>query len=123
MGSEEYNQMLRDWLNEQTGGLLKEQVEKIQNKYPNIDAKVVAIRNDFFGERITVAGLVTAQDIIAQLKGRELGDVLLLPEVMLRSGEEVFLDDLTISDVEKALQTRIRIVKSEGEAFVKAVIM
>ncbi len=102
---------------------IKEQIEKIQRLYPNIDAKVVAIRNDFFGERITVAGLVTAQDIIAQLKGRELGEVLLLPEVMLRSGEEVFLDDLTISDVEKALQTRIRIVKSEGEAFVKAVIM
>lgn len=102
---------------------IKEQIEKIQRLYPNIDAKVAAIRNDFFGERITVAGLVTAQDIIAQLKGRELGEVLLLPEVMLRSGEEVFLDDLTISDVEKALQTRIRIVKSEGEAFVKAVIM
>lgn len=102
---------------------IKEQIEKIQRLYPKVDATVAAIRNDFFGERITVAGLVTAQDIIAQLKGRELGEVLLIPEVMLRSGEEVFLDDLTISDVEKALQTRIRIVKSEGEAFVKAVIM
>ena len=102
---------------------IKEQVEKIKRLYPNVDAKVVAIRNDFFGNSITVAGLVKAQDIIAQLKGSELGDVLLVPEVMLRSGEEVFLDDLTISDVEKALQTVIRIVKSEGEAFVKAVIM
>jgi putative radical SAM enzyme (TIGR03279 family) len=102
---------------------IKEQVEKIKRLYPNVDAKVVAIRNDFFGNSITVAGLVTAQDIIAQLKGSELGDVLLVPEVMLRSGEEVFLDDLTISDVEKALQTVIRIVKSDGEAFVKAVIM
>lgn len=101
---------------------IKEQVEKIQKKYPNIDAKVVAIRNDFFGNSITVAGLVTAQDIISQLKDRELGEILLLPEVMLRSGEYVFLDDLTVSDVEKALQTRVGIVKSEGEAFVRAVI-
>ena len=101
---------------------LKEQVAKIQKKYPNISAEVVAIRNDFFGEQITVAGLVTGQDIIAQLKDKDLGDVLLLPEVMLRSGEEVFLDDLTVSDVEKALQTRVSIVKSEGEAFVRAVI-
>ena len=102
--------------------VIREQVEKIQIKYPKIDAKVVAIRNDFFGEQITVAGLVTAQDMIAQLKGKELGDLLLIPEVMLRSGEEVFLDDLTVSDVEKALQTCVGIVKSDGEALVKAVI-
>ena len=102
--------------------VIREQVEKIQKKYPNIDATVVGIVNDFFGEQITVAGLVTAQDIIAQLKDKELGDVLLIPEVMLRSGEEVFLDDLTVSDVEKALQTRVSIVKSDGESLVQAVI-
>ncbi len=101
---------------------IKEQISKIQKKYPNISAEVVAIRNEFFGESITVAGLITAQDIIAQLKDKELGDVLLLPEVMLRSGEDVFLDDLTVSDVEKALQTRVGIVKSDGEAFVHAVL-
>ena len=102
--------------------VIREQVEKIQKKYPNIDAKVIGIVNHFFGERITVAGLVTAQDIIAQLKDKKLGDVLLVPEVMLRSGEEVFLDDLTVSDVEKALQTRVSIVKSDGESLVQAVI-
>ena len=102
--------------------VIREQLEKIQKKYPNIDANVYGIRNDFFGEQITVAGLVTAQDIIAQLKNKELGEVILLPEVMLRSGEDVFLDDLTVSDVEKALQTRVGIVKSKGEAFVRAVI-
>ena len=101
---------------------IKEQIAKIQKKYPNVSAEVVAVRNDFFGEQITVAGLVTGGDLISQLKDRELGDVLLLPEVMLRSGEDVFLDDLTVSDVEKALQTRVSIVKSEGESFVQAVI-
>lgn len=98
------------------------QVEKIKTKFPNIEARVETIVNHFFGEHITVAGLLTGQDIIAQLKEKELGDFLLLPEVLLKSGEEVLLDDFTISDIEKALQTRIRIVKSEGEAFVRAVI-
>ncbi|MDD6035579.1 MAG: DUF512 domain-containing protein [Lachnospiraceae bacterium] len=102
--------------------VIKEQVNKIQKKYPNIEAEVVPIVNHFFGERITVAGLLTGQDIIAQLKDRELGEILLLPEVLLRSGEDVFLDDLKVSDVEKALQTRVGIVKSEGEALVRAVI-
>lgn len=98
------------------------QVEKIKTKFPNIEARVETIVNHFFGEHITVAGLLTGQDIIAQLKEKKLGDFLLLPEVVLKSGEEVLLDDFTISDIEKALQTRIRIVKSEGEAFVRAVI-
>ena len=102
--------------------VIREQVEKIQKKYPNIDAKVVGIVNHFFGEQITVAGLVTAQDIIEQLKEKELGEVLLIPEVMLRSGEDVFLDDLTVADVEKALQTCVSIVKSDGESLVQAVI-
>ncbi|MFW8314573.1 DUF512 domain-containing protein, partial [Klebsiella pneumoniae] len=50
------------------------------------------IRNDFFGERITVAGLLTGQDIIAQLKDEDLGDEILLPCNVLRMGEDVFLD-------------------------------
>lgn len=102
--------------------VIKEQVEKIKAKYPKIQAEVVTIVNNFFGERITVAGLLTGQDIIEQLKGRELGECILLPEVLLRSGEDVLLDDLKISDIEKALQTGIRIVKSDGEALVRAVI-
>lgn len=102
--------------------VISAQVEKIKTKFPNVEARVETIVNHFFGEHITVAGLLTGQDIIAQLKEKELGDFLLLPEVLLKSGEKVLLDDFTISDIEKALQTRIRIVKSEGEAFVCAVI-
>ena len=81
-----------------------------------------AIRNDFFGEMITVSGLLTGQDIIAQLEGKELGDILLLPQNVLRSGEEVFLDDITVSDMEKALQVPIDIVKSSGYDFLNTVI-
>lgn len=102
--------------------VIREQLEKIQRKYPQMEAEVVPIINRFFGERITVAGLLTGTDIIEQLKGKELGEYLLLPEVLLKNGEDVLLDDLHISDIEKALQTRVRIVKSEGEALVRAMI-
>lgn len=102
--------------------VIREQVAKIQRKYPQIEAEVIPVVNHFFGEQITVAGLLTGTDIIEQLKGKELGEYLLLPEVLLKSGEDVLLDDLHISDIEKALQTRVRIVKSEGEALVRAII-
>ena len=100
---------------------LKKMIEQIQIKFPNVRADVYGIRNDFFGERITVAGLVTATDLIAQLKGKDLGEVLMIPDCMLRSGEDVFLDDMTVSQVETALQVRLDIVKSSGQDFVKRV--
>lgn len=100
---------------------LKKMTEQIQIKFPNVRADVYGIRNDFFGERITVAGLVTATDLIAQLKGKDLGEVLMIPDCMLRSGEDVFLDDMTVSQVETALQVRLDIVKSSGQDFVKRV--
>ena len=102
--------------------ILEKQAKKIIQKFPNIQIHVVAIRNDFFGEDITVAGLLTGQDIIAQLKELPLGDRLLLPSVLLRDGEDVLLDDFTVTDIENALQTKIRIVQSEGEDFVDAII-
>ena len=69
-----------------------------------------------------MAGLVTGQDLIAQLKGKELGNRLLLPECMFRSGEEVFLDDVTRQEVQNALQVPVDIVKSSGQDFVYAVL-
>ena len=83
---------------------LKEMLERLKAKYPNLNVNLFEIRNDFFGERITVAGLITGQDLIAQLKGQDLGDALLLPCSMLRSGEEVFLDDVTVTELSDALQ-------------------
>ena len=71
---------------------------------------------------ITVSGLLTGQDLLAQLRGKELGEYLLLPVNMFRSGEEVFLDDMTREDLEKALQVKIRIVKSSGYDFVQAIL-
>ncbi len=91
-------------------------------KFPGRTIHVYPIVNHFFGEQITVAGLITGQDLIAQLKGKPLGKRLLLPECMFRSGEEVFLDDLTRQDVQNALQVQVDIVKSSGQDFVNAVL-
>lgn len=88
--------------------------EDIQSQFPPIRIHIYPIRNDFFGERITVTGLLTGQDIIAQLKGQRIGEELLLSEHMLRSGERVLLDDVTVEDIEKALQVPVNIVKSSG---------
>lgn len=97
-------------------------LEEIKKKFPNRKVHLYPIRNDFFGEMITVAGLITGQDLIAQLKDKPLGSRLLLPECMFRSGEEVFLDDITRQEVENALQVPVNIVKSSGRDFVEAVL-
>ena len=81
---------------------------------------VYAIRNDFFGGGVNVAGLVTGQDLIAQLKGKSLGERLLIPDCMLRQGEDVFLDDLHVSDAEKALGVRITAIPTTAEGLIYA---
>ena len=83
-------------------------------KYPNTKVMVYDITNEFFGEKITVAGLITGQDLKKQLKEVDLGEKLLLPCHMLRSGEDVFLDDVTVSELSEYLQIPIEIVDSDG---------
>ena len=97
-------------------------VKEIMKVYPGRKVHVYPIRNDFFGEKITVAGLITGQDLIAQLKDKPLGDRLILPSVMFKSGEEVFLDDITKTQAEDALQIPINIVKSSGYDLVDAIL-
>lgn len=86
---------------------IDKQIIKVKNKYPNSLIDVIAIENDFFGHTVTVAGLVTGQDIIAQTKNKRLNDVVLLPSVMLREIEDVFLDGLTLEQLKKALNRPI----------------
>ena len=95
---------------------------QVEARFPELAGKnhVYPIRNDFFGEKITVAGLITGKDLIAQLKGQELGEVLYLPSSMFRSGEEVMLDDVTKKDVEEALHVPVRILSGSGEGIVHA---
>ncbi|HJC14593.1 MAG TPA: DUF512 domain-containing protein [Candidatus Fusicatenibacter intestinigallinarum] len=97
-------------------------VGKIREKYPKLDVKIWPIRNAFFGESITVSGLITGQDLIAQLEGKPLGDKLLLPCNMLREGENVFLDDVTVEEVEYRLKLPVQIVDEPGRDLVLAVL-
>ena len=89
-------------------------MEAMKRKYPETEVTVYDITNEFFGEKITVAGLITGQDLKKQLKDQDLGEKLLLPCHMLRSGEEVFLDDVTVSELSEYLQIPIEIVDSDG---------
>lgn len=93
-----------------------------EDRFPLLKCDVYRIRNDFFGETITVTGLITAQDLIAQLKGNDLGDNLLLSQAMIRRDSDVFLDDLTIEDVEKALNVEIRTTPSDGYELLDAIM-
>ena len=101
---------------------VKQLAKECMERFPNYDIRVYPIRNDFFGDRITVSGLLTGQDLEAQLKTQELGEKLLLPCNLLRSGEEVFLDDMTLDELKTALQVEIDIVKSSGQDLLEAML-
>ena len=89
-------------------------LQKTKKQFPQLQGRVYPIRNRFLGETITVSGLVTGQDLIAQLKGQELGQRLLIPSNMLRAGESVFLDDVTVADVERELGVTVCPVDAES---------
>ncbi len=102
---------------------LQGHVERICKKYPGVQANVVPVINNFFGPQITVSGLITGGDLITQLKGRLEPDmVLILPCNMLRDGEEVFLDDISLADLEKELGVKTIIADSDGESLVNAIL-
>ena len=95
--------------------LTPEQVQEVCGKYSD----VYPVNFNCPGQ-ITVSGLITAQDMIAQLKDKDLGDALAIPCNMLRMGERVFLDDVTVEELENTLQVKILIVQSNGQALLEA---
>ena len=101
---------------------LERMARRMEEKYPQLRIHVYWIRNDFFGERITVSGLVTGQDIVAQLKGKNLGSRLLIPCSMMKADEDIFLDDYKVKDLSEALQVRVDIVKSSGQDLVDSIL-
>jgi putative radical SAM enzyme (TIGR03279 family) len=109
-----------------TGAAARECLQKILNsvteKYANIKGQLFAVRNDFFGETVDVAGLVTGGDLIRQLRGRPLGERLLITKNMLRHGEHVFLDDVTLADVSSELGVPVRVVGSDGADLIRAML-
>lgn len=103
-------------------GFLSELVATLKQRCPRFDCTVYAIENRFFGENITVAGLICGCDLIEQLKDKDLGDFLALPAVMLRDEGDRFLDDTTLDQVEKTLGVPTRLSLSTGEAFIKTLL-
>ena len=101
---------------------IKKYMEMIHEKFPNVDVDVISIRNEFFGETITVSGLITGQDLIRQLSGRDLGEKLLLPCNMLKNEEDVFLDDISVEELSRKLNVEIVIVDEGGSDLVSAVL-
>ncbi len=101
---------------------IRDMAKRLEAVCTGIHIHVYPVINEFFGERITVSGLLTGQDIVKQLTGKELGKRLLLPQNVLRSGETVFLDDMTVEEMEKALQVKVDIVKSSGRDFIETIL-
>ena len=101
---------------------IRRYADKVNEKFPHIEIQGYEIRNDFFGERITVSGLLTGQDIMKQLADEDFGECLLLPCNLLRSGEDVFLDDKTVGEIETALNVPVQIVDETGADFVAAIL-
>ena len=103
--------------------VIQQIADRLCEKYPNVTIHIYPIVNEFFGEKITVSGLLTGQDLKKQLTGKELGKQLLLPCNILRTGYDVFLDDVTVGELEKSLQVNINIVKSSGRALIEALLL
>ncbi|MBP3215443.1 MAG: DUF512 domain-containing protein [Clostridium sp.] len=116
----------REKLTIATGKLAAPFMERIAGKikeiFPGREIQVIPIENRFFGERITVSGLITGQDLAGQLADKELGARLVLPCSMFRSGEEVFLDDMTKTELSERLSVPIEIAPSEGAALIRLLL-
>jgi putative radical SAM enzyme (TIGR03279 family) len=93
---------------------ISQMAQQAMERCRGLKVHVYEIINEFFGERITVSGLLTGQDIIKQLRGRDLGDMLYLPENLLRSGDDLLLDDVRVPDIERELGVPVGITGSGG---------
>ena len=96
--------------------------KKLEQTFEGLKVLVYPIKNNFFGDKITVAGLLTATDIIDQLKERELGDELLFPACALRADGDLFLDEKTPDDLSTALGVAVKATESDGAEFIKNIL-
>ena len=101
---------------------LKELLDELCGKFPGLTIHFYPIVNNFFGETITVSGLITGRDLMAQLQGKALGEALYLPDSMLRAGEDVFLDDIHAYEVEETLGVQITALECNGASLVKSIL-
>jgi len=102
--------------------LIRSVAEQCMKLCPQLECDVYAIKNNFFGERITVAGLVTATDIIDQLGKCELGECLLIPSVMLRQEGDMFLDSITLTELSQRLGVPVIPVENDGYELIEKIL-
>ncbi len=107
---------------EAAGPFIEALVKELRRLCPSLDCEVYQIKNEFFGENITVAGLITGKDIYHQLRGKPLGDVLYLPSVMLRREKDRFLDDITPSWLEGKLNVKLDFIDNDGYEFAERLL-
>ena len=101
---------------------IKELAATLEKQCKNLRCTVYPIENRFFGENITVAGLICGCDLLEQLKEKPLGDYLILPSVMLRDEQDRFLDDITLEEVSRNLNIPVRLSLSTGEDFIRTIL-
>ncbi len=101
---------------------IKTIAKEAENKYNNLKVDVYKIVNNFFGEEITVAGLLCGCDIISQLESFDLGDELLLSKSMLRDCTDMLLDNVTLTDLQEKLNVKVRAVENDGYEFLEALL-
>lgn len=102
--------------------LIRDIADKCEQKCKGLKCDVYAIKNNFFGEKITVSGLITATDIYEQLKDTDLGETLYIPSSMLRDGGDMFLDSITLDELSDKLNVKIKPINNEGYLLVDAII-
>ncbi len=103
-------------------GFIKSLCDRLCEAVPSLKCNVYKIHNDFFGDNITVAGLITGGDLEKQLDGKELGERLILPSVMLRHDKDMFLDSMRLDELSEKLKTEIFLCESNGRDFVSALL-
>ncbi len=101
---------------------LKNAAARIENAVRELEIRVFAVTNDFFGHGVKVAGLLTGQDIIGQLKGKAIGNDLFIPECMLKRDEAVFLDNITLEQLAEELDVKITVCKEDGSDLVANIL-
>lgn len=101
---------------------IADMANKLMARVPGLEIHVYQIINHFFGETVTVSGLLTGIDLCEQLAGKELGEELLYPETMLKADEDLFLDDMTPTILSQTLGVPVRASRGEGRAFIQAVL-
>ncbi len=101
---------------------IRAMAKRLMEAVPGLTVHVYEIVNHFFGESVTVAGLLTGKDMAEQLRGKALGDVLYIPENTLRADEAMFLDDMTPEELAAAIGVEIKVSRNDGAAFVRAML-